>query len=738
MSKTLGTILTLAGTAALVATGVGAVAGLAVFGTTAGVGFGSVGLGTLLTASTALTAAGNLVSGLGTKSPRAEQAENAIKVAIPPAVAGYGTGRLGMAFSLFVTAEDGTAIDVGAFHDGRVDAIIGHFLGDTRVIVLPDGRVQAGKDGQFGEQSDIVKILTTLGPRNNTAFAPVIAKIPDRWTANHRGDGVVTGAVLSAPVKTKNYQMIYPTGGPDRMPLSLVMRLQPVFDWRDPSQVVTDPLTWKWSENVMLHVVHYELIRHGARPRLPITDPGYPAELATILQAKWDRLFAPTLAYWTAAANDCDTPVPLAAVQTVTLGERDSGNGFVDVIEARGLAAGMTISVGGQAIGAETHTVSSVSPRPGGGFVIDIAGTLARDWPDGSAVTWQSDPANPATEPRYRGCVIHKLTDPHKAVMASLLSCCDGWVSPRADGALVAYSGRYYPPTVTVTDDDIISLSVQDGVEEENAVNQIPVTYVSANHAYATVDTDPWVEEDSISKLGKVLAGEPTGAQVPSHSQGRRLTKRAHAEKMAPTRGTATLRATGRRILGKRYILLRSQDGGLDIPVQVKAPVKRDPLTGRISFNWVAADPNIDAWNPATEEGLPAPVGNRVAPAPLPTPAIISATAVREAVGQNPDTEGPLGESTEGGVSTGVRVLIAASGPADRPDLTWYARWRVGNTGSWSEREYPDADPGPGVSMTTEFVPLVTDLNIEVAYESGAGVLSAWSEPAIVDTATAP
>lgn len=103
-----------------------------------------------------------------------------------------------------------------------------------------------------------------------------------------------------------------------------------------------------------------------------------------------------------------------------------------------------------------------------------------------------------------------------------------------------------------------------------------------------------------------------------------------------------------------------------------------------------------------------------------------------------PSTEGPLGGTTEGGVSTGVRVLIAASGPADRADLTWYARWRVGDTGSWSEREYPDADPDPGVTMTTEFVPLVTNLTVEVAYETGAGILSAWSEPTAVDTTAAP
>jgi hypothetical protein len=693
----------------------------------------------LVTGNPLALAAGSfqLSQGFAPKAPRPEQAEDQLKSPIPPAVAGYGTGRIYMAFTRYVTADDGTAIDIGAFHAGRVHAIIGHMLGDTRVQLTAGGYVIGQADGQFGENNDNVQIGTTLGPRHNTAFAAVIAKVPAIWTPNHRGDDTVTGFAMWKAVKTKNYQKIYPTGGPNQMPLSLVMQMQPVFDWRDPTQVVTDPLTWKWSENVILQTAHYELIRHGATPRLPVTDDGYAADLAGILQAKWDRLFAPTLDYWTAAANDCDIPVPLNAVQTITFGDRKDGDGFVDVIDARGLHAGMTISVGGQGENAEQHTVVGVSGS-GGRFIIDLSGTLASDWPDGAEVTWQSDPANPATEPRYRGCVIHKLTDQHKAVRAALLTCCDGWVSPRADGALVAYSGRYQEPTVTVTDDDIISLSVQRGVEEEAAANQIPVTYVSANHNYATVDTDAWVDEDSITQLGKVLAGEPVGAQVPSHAQGRRLTKRAYAEIMAPIRGTASLRATGRKILGQRYIRLRSQDSGIDLPVQVKAPVKRDPLTGRLSFTWIAADPNVDAWNPATEEGLPATIGNRVAPSPLPTPFVISATAVREAVGQNPDTEGPLGGTTEGGVSTGVRVIIAASGPADRPDLTWYARWRVGDTGSWSEREYPDADPGPGVTMTTEFVPLVTNLNVEVAYESGAGILSAWSDPTTVDTTAAP
>ena len=595
-------------------------------------GIGLTVLG-IATGNPLLTAAGSfqLSQGFAPQAPKPEQTEQAIKTPVPPRVSGYGVQRLSLAYALYVTASDGTAVDVGAFHDGRIDSIIGYYLGDKKVSLTAGGYVIGLDDGQFGENDDNVRIGTTLGPATNVAFAPVIAKVPDVWTSAHRGDGVVTGFALWKAVKAANYQKIYPGGGPNSMPLSLVMKMQPAFDWRDPSQSVTDPLSWKWSENFVLHLAHYLLVHDNKT---------------------WTKHFAPTLEYWTAAADDADTPVPLKA----------------------------------------------------GG-----------------------------TEPRYRSCVVHKHTDEHKAVIAALLACGDGWMSPRADGALVVYSGRYYEPTVMIGPKDIISYSIQDGIEEENAVNQIPLTYVSAAHDYNTVDTDAWTDEDDIERRGKLLASSGLANQVPSHAQARRLGKRAYAEAMAPQRGTATCRSTARDLLGERYVRLVLPEIGFDAPVQVRSPVKRDPLTGRLSFAWLLADPNIDSWNPATEEGEPAPVGNRVAAEPLEAPTIISATASFSTVGQNPDSEDEAGEPVEGTVSTGARVLIASTGPA-RDDLTWFGRWRVGASGSWNEREYPDADPGPGVSFLTEFVPLVADLNVQTAYSTGDGRLSPWSEAKVVDT----
>lgn len=614
---------------------------------------------------TAITSAGvaaglSLASSAFAKSPKADLASTAIKTERPPRTAGYGRYKTFGAYICYETAANGSAVDAWAFHEGQIDGIEAWYLGDKKVTRLANGFVQKGEAGQYGD-SDTIQIGANLGLPVETAHAPVIAALPDVWTADHRGDGVVTGYMISKAVKAANYQKIYPSGGPNQTPLALVIRAQLVYDWRDGAQSPTDPRTWKWSENAVLHTAHYILVREAIGPTRPPNDPAYWTDIADIYGARWSRLFARTLDYWTAAADDADSPVPLKA----------------------------------------------------GG-----------------------------TEPRYRSCVSHKLAgegSEHKAVKAALLACFDGWLSPREDGALVVYSGRYYAPTVTISPDIIVGYTVEDGVEDENAVNQIGVTYVSAEHDYNTVDTDPWTNEADILARGAIRSDDLAN-QVPSHGQGRRLAKREESKRMAPKRGTVTALAAGVVLLSERFVTLSLVEGAgtHDEFIAYSGPVEitgatRNLQTGAVQASWIAADPSIDTWNPAIEEGNPAPVEGRVERTDLATPSIISATAQFSAVGQNPDGADDTGEPVNGGQSTGARILIAASGP-DRADLTWYARWRVGASGSWNEREYPDADPGPGVSFLTEFVPLASNVNVQTSYTVGDGRRSNWSASVVVDT----
>lgn len=643
-----------------------------------------------------------------------EQTSSAIKAERPPRISAYGRLRLYGAYILYTTNGDGVAVDVYAFHDGQIDGIEGWYLGDKKVTRLANGFVSKAEDKSYGDNK--IAIGANLGLPTETAHPSVAAALPAIWTEQHRGDGVVTGYMISQPVKAKDFQTVYRAGGPNNTPLSIVVRAQKVFDWRDPAQSLSDPSSWKWSENVILQIAHYQLVRNGKT---------------------WARHFAPTLAYWTAAADDCDRVTPHGGGRTNTTTARLAGDGFVDVKDATGITAGTSITLGALGPFPETHEVVSVAPHDGF-FTLDLDGALSRDWPAETPVTFSG--TDGGTEPRYRSCFSHRHAgqgSEHKAVIVGLLACCDGYMSVRPDGALVVYSGHYYEPTVTVGPGIVTSYTVEDGVEDENAVNEVGVTYISAAHDYNQIDTNPVTAERDILLRGAVRPTDLNN-QVPSPYQARRLAARQQRRSMAKKRGTFTTLASGTAILSERYVNLdlseRMGDDGEFIayrgPAEITA-LTRNLQTGAISASWIAADRNIDQDDPTQASVVPpSDIGERE---PLEAPMIISATPVFSAVGQNPETEDPAGEPIDGTVSTGARVLIASTGP-DRADLTWYGRWRVGASGSWNEREYADADPGPGVSFLTEFVPLVANLNVETAYQTGDGRYSPWSDSVVVDT----
>ncbi|WP_313326221.1 hypothetical protein [Sphingobium yanoikuyae] len=327
------------------------------------------------------------------------------------------------------------------------------------------------------------------------------------------------------------------------------------------------------------------------------------------------------------------------------------------------------------------------------------------------------------SEARYRSCVTHKLTDKHADVTNAILACCDGWIAPRADGALVVFAGKYQAPTVTIDGRHIIAYEWKGvGVDDDQAINELLCSYISAPHDYASVEADAWRDEDNISERGQVLSST-LELPVPSHGQIRRLAKRKIAKVNALYRGSVSTNVAGKIARGHRFINLHLEEAGAVFysgPVEIIA-IRRNMATGGITFDWVAADPNIDAWSPATEEGLPAAIGNRVALTPLDTPTITSAVL-------------DYSDSSSGDGS-GARVRIIAAGP-DRDDLTWYARWKTSTGSVWNESEYSDIDPGASVELLTGFVPVDAMIDVQVAYQVGDGRVSDWSATATVNTTT--
>lgn len=580
--------------------------------------------------------------GLGAHVERPDTAVTSIKTSRPPRVSAYGRSRLYGAYVLYesaaVAASGGlkafpggdVAIDVYAVHDGKIDGVEVRYLNDEAVTVS-GSTVNEGADGRY--RGGVVQFYTTDGSAPGAGIPVLVDVLPGIWTANHRGDGVVLVCVAATSVKAEDFQKVYPQSSVPTP--SIVARWQKC---PDPSAV--DPLdesAWTWTENPVRQLLHYKIVREGAKTSTPRSAPGYAAEIHALRLAWWNRRIAPTLAYWITAAAACDAP--------------------------RALKAG-------------------------------------------------------GTEPKYRSCVQHKHTDEHMGPTSALLATFDGWLCPRSDGALVVYAGAYYAPTVSIGPDEILSYTWEGGdVDESEAVNEVICSYTSALHDYNVVECDAWRDESDITARGQILSS-PLDAQVPSHAQARFLAKRLMARKNAKNWGSVTTNIAGRIVQGHRFVNLHLEEAGAIFysgPVEITGLSRS--IKGGVTFTWVAASADVDAWNPTTEEGNPAAKGDRVAPAPLTTPTIDAGVAVYDA--------------------DGLRMALACTGP-DRGDLTWYAHWRVQGASVWGPDErYSDTDPGAAVVLVTNVVPAEETIEVQVAYTVGSGDVSDWSATELVDTSTA-
>ncbi|WP_146049644.1 hypothetical protein [Novosphingobium sp. HII-3] len=544
------------------------------------------------------------------KAPKPDASERTIKVPTPPRIWILGKRRSFGAQMLFVNTSESETVDVWAFCEGPVHAVTKVYLNDDPVTVT-NGVVQKLSDGSYDDGR--VLVGWNLGALIETAHAPVVERVTD-WTANHRGDGIVSGYMIKRGVKSKNFLDVYPQG--DNVSMSLAIEGRACHDPRNPASDPADPSTWAYTENAALHLLWYFMAYRGF---------------------DYGEKIAPRIQMWIDAANDCDTPVPLKA----------------------------------------------------GGF-----------------------------EPKYRSAVMFTADNEPKDIEAQIRQNFDGWTGRDEDGCVVVHSGVVYTPTVSIGPDDIVDWELQDFVEAENTLNEIIVRHISEAHDFNMVEPTPWRDDADIALRGEVST--TNDYQVPSHTQARRLAKRMMARANAFQRGTIKLVFSARAAMAERYINLRIAEAGevfFDGVVEIIGG-ERDYETGGVVLEYVSVDGNFDAWNPATEDGEPAPLTTKAYVSPTETPTITTATAELDATG------------------TGARVRIIVEG-YDRDDITWFARWRSTTDAAWNEQEYTDIDPGAAALLVTSVVPTEIAVDVAVAYSTGDGRTSEWSPTVTVSTSTA-
>lgn len=338
-----------------------------------------------------------------------------------------------------------------------------------------------------------------------------------------------------------------------------------------------------------------------------------------------------------------------------------------------------------------------------------------------------------STEARFRIGGWSNTESDSKTTLKAMLDACDGWHIVRGDGTEILDIGLYREPEVTITDADILGFELQVGVAGESNANRFNASFTSPDHHYTTqqVSAFDWTEDQV--RRGKV---SPTTVELPwvqSDGQASRVLKRAVIRAKEKRRGVLHMRLSGLNACYTRRIRVISNSipGFSNVVVENRKPMI-SIASGRCSIEVVVSGPEIDDYDPETDQRAVPPVPQRPANIGLPIPTNVD--VVVTLIG--------------GAASLAVTFdtpLVTGGGASDYDtSLDYVVRWRLQDAGSGDPGEWTEApinDVVPTTARTTVTVGVVlaeTILEVEVAATSGAR-RSPFSATETVDThSTAP
>lgn len=323
-------------------------------------------------------------------------------------------------------------------------------------------------------------------------------------------------------------------------------------------------------------------------------------------------------------------------------------------------------------------------------------------------------------ERRYESAGFDTTENDPKAGTNALLAASDGWLCERGDGALLYIVGKFREKYVTtLTDADLVGHQIEYDVLFEDECNRLIPKFNYPEIGYATSDTDFFEDTDAQIIAGRVLAQEANYQWVQQWRQARRLGIRDWRRMQEKVTGQLNVRLAGINAVYSRWIRLNSP---IMLPrLNGKLIENRKSvlslLQGGFTMDIMRHPENIDAWNPANDEGQMPPVPPKVGKGGVVVPVINLVQAK------------PRGESVY------IRVVIV---DPDDDSLVPVVRYRVaddgsGNPGAWVEQRFPNATPSGGfIDLATNVVPSNALLDIQVAFIASDNDYGDWSVTANV------
>lgn len=298
-------------------------------------------------------------------------------------------------------------------------------------------------------------------------------------------------------------------------------------------------------------------------------------------------------------------------------------------------------------------------------------------------------------------------------VMATILATCDGWLSQDANGRFVVQAGKYYEPTVTITEEHIVGLQRQFWIEDEKATNEMVVSFTDPAFDYTEVEADPWQNTADIeARNGEVRSQRLSLPWVQNNSQARRLAKIATTKASAPIRGTLTTTLDGLRAWSERRIRIQAPSDGdtmADIVVDILPLTLNPDMT--VSIPFLSCDPTAYDWD--TEEQGMGPGGDtRPPPTAIETPVIDDVEAFQTSDG-----------------STRLRVFVDTTVIGS----TYILRTRVTGETVWNEQAEQNTIEGFGFPYFESGLVVPAELELQIAEVTAGGRRSDWSTTFTID-----
>lgn len=332
------------------------------------------------------------------------------------------------------------------------------------------------------------------------------------------------------------------------------------------------------------------------------------------------------------------------------------------------------------------------------------------------------------TEPRF-ACGGWGTTESARAVtLQQLLACCDGWLVRRG-AAFWLQVGKYYAPTVTLTDADILGYKLQSDLPSEERINVAVAKYASPSNGYTTVDTDPLFD---LTDLG-LRQGAPRRSSldipwVQSTGQASRLLKAEFNRKKVGLRGQLTIKWSGLNALWERWIAVQSNSipgFGSVVIENTKPVINVRNRTATIDF--FVSGPAIYAYTAATDESAPPFVPTRPSDTGSPVPANLRVVPTL-----NTDNSTVILFVSWDDPNAGAVVVASYS---------YNVEWRLtsvgGTPGAWAPW-YNVSTGATGGRIIYQSGVVTSNTSVDVAVESILNITASnYSSPVTASTATA-